>query len=350
MGRMTSRERFIAALKGQEPDVVPHFDGVDPKVMNAILPGASHEEFVEYMDIDAIGSMDKTDSWSYETVDAAKGIRRDQWGALVQFGTEVGGHPMAPAINSEEDLDSYVPPDPDESWRYEKLNRLLKRFKGERAVFAHATDVFNIASDWLLGAEKYYQYMITKPDLVDRANEIALEYNLGYLKNCLALGVDFVFITGDFAMTKGPFVSPNHTRRFMTPALKTQVDLAHSMNVPVLKHTDGNIWKILDDLVDTGIDGLHPIDPIAGMDLGEVKKQYGDRLCLAGNVNCGPTLSWGTVEEVRQEVRSCIKKAGYGGGYICMSSNSVHSGVKPENYVAMVKAIREFGRYPLDLD
>ena len=82
------------------------------------------------------------------------------------------------------------------------------------------------------------------PDLVERANEIAWTTNLGYLKNCLELGVDFVFITGDFAMTKGPFVSPKHTRRFMTPALKKQVDLAHSMDVPVLKHTDGNIWKI----------------------------------------------------------------------------------------------------------
>jgi uroporphyrinogen decarboxylase len=350
MTRMTSRERFIAALRGQEPDVVPHFDGVDPKVMNAILPGGSHEEFVEYLDIDAIGSLDKSYSWGYETVDAAKNIKRDHWGALVQFGAEVGGHPVAPAINCEEDLDRYVPPDPDEPWRYDYLNRLLKRFKGERAVFAHATDVFNIASDWLLGAEKYYQYMIMKPDLVDRANEIALNYNLGYLKNCLELGVDFVFITGDFAMTKGPFVSPKHTRRFMTPALKKQVDLVHRAGVPVLKHTDGNIWKILDDLVDTGIDGLHPIDPMSGMDLGEVKERYGDRLCLAGNVNCGPTLSWGTVEEVRQEVKSCIRKAGHGGGYICMSSNSVHSGVKPENYVAMVRAIREFGQYPLDLD
>lgn len=350
MIRMTGRERFVTALKGGEPDVVPHFDGVDPKVMNAILPGATHEDFVEHMDIDAIGSMDKTDSWHYDMVDPEKNIKRDHWGALVQFGAEVGGHPVAPAIVTEEDLDNYVAPDPDESWRYDKLRGLVKRFQGERAIFAHATDVFNIASDWLLGAEKYYEYMITRPDWVDRVNEIVLNYNLGYLKNCLEIGVDFAFITGDFAMTKGPFVSPDHTRRFMTPALKKQVDLVHAADVPVLKHTDGNIWKILDDLVDTGIDGLHPIDPIAGMDLGEVKEKYGDRLCLAGNVNCGATLSWGTVEEVRGEVKTCIRKAGYGGGYICMSSNSVHSGVKPENYVAMVEAIREFGKYPLDLD
>lgn len=81
-----------------------------------------------------------------------------------------------------------------------------------------------------------------------------------------------------------------------------------------------------------------------------MKAKYGDRLCLVGNVNCGATLSWGTIEEVRQEVKDCIRKAGLGGAYICTSSNSIHSGVKPENYVAMVEAIREFGKYPLDLD
>ena len=350
MVKMSSQKRFLKALNLEEPDRIPHFDGVDPKVMNAILPGTSHEDFVEHMDIDAIGSMDKSDSWSYETVDATKKVFRDHWGALVQFGEEVGGHPLEPAIKSEKDLDSYVAPDPDEEWRYDKLKKLVGRFKGDRAIFAHATDVFNIASDWLLGAEKYYEYIITNPDLVDRVNEIVLNYNLGYLRNCIDLGADFAFITGDFAMTKGPLVSPEHTARFLTPALKKQVDLVHGKNIPVLKHTDGKIWKIFDLLVETGIDGIHPIDPIAGMELGEVKKKYGDKLCLAGNVNCGSTLSWGTTEEVRQEVKDCIKKAGYGGGYICMSSNSVHSGVKPENYVAMVEAIREFGRYPLSLD
>ena len=88
---------------------------------------------------------------------------------------------------------------------------------------------------------------------------------------------------------------------------------------------------------------------MAGMDLAEVGAKYPD-LCLMGNVNCGATLSWKSTEEVRQEVKECIRKAGYGGGYICMSSNSIHSGVKPENYVAMIKAVREFGKYPLELD
>ncbi len=350
MKTLSGRERILKVLNLEEPDRVPHFDGVNRRVVNAILPGASTAEFTEYMDLDAIGNTDKVHSWSYETVNADKRIVRDQWGALMQYTSEVLGHPLEPAIKSEKDLEGFVAPDADEEWRYDYLKKVLKKFKGRRAVWAHATDVFNIASDFFLGPERYYEAMVKNPGLVDRVNEIVLDYNLKYLRNCLELGVDFAFITGDFAMTNGPFVSPEHTARFITPALKKQVELAHSMNMPVLKHTDGNIWKIFDLLVETGIDGLHPIDPMAGMDIGEVKERYGNRVCLAGNVNCGPTLSWGTTEEVRQEVKDCIRKAGYGGGYICMSSNSIHSGVKPENYVAMVEAIREFGKYPLEMD
>jgi uroporphyrinogen decarboxylase len=253
-------------------------------------------------------------------------------------------------IKSEKDLEGYVPPDPDEEWRYDYVKKLVKRFKGHRAVYAHATDVFDIAKESLLGDESYFEAMIKNPDLIDQVNGIVLDYNLRYIKNSIEMGIDYFYITGDFAMTKGPFVSPKHTARFLTPALKKQVELCHSMDIPVIKHTDGNIWPIFDLILETGIDAIHPIDPMSGMDLGEVKEKYGERVCLCGNVNCGPTLSWGSVEEVRQEVKECIRKAGTGGGYICTSSNSVHSGVKPENYVAMVEAIREFGNYPLQLD
>lgn len=348
---MTGVERIIKALKREEPDRVPHMElGIDKKVREALLPGVSYKDFIEKMDIDGNVIFDKVSSWSYEIVDESKRIVRDQWGALVQFGTEALGHPIEPAIKTEKDLDTYVPPDPDEEWRYETLKRWLKRFKGEKAIFAHVTQVFTIAKDSLLGDVPYYEAMIENPDLVDRVNEIVLNYNLRSIKNQIELGSDGLAITGDFAMTKGPMVSPRFTARFLIPSMKKHVELGHNLNVPVFKHTDGDIRKIMDLLVDTGIDGLNPIDPMGGMDLGEIKREYGDRICLMGNINCGPTLSWKSVEEVRQEVKEAIKLAGHGGGYICMSSNSIHSGVKPENYAAMIEAIKEYGKYPLELD
>ena len=181
--------------------------------------------------------------------------------------------PIAPAIRSEKDLEGYVPPDPNEEWRYDFLKKVVERFKGHRAIFAHATDVFNIAKESLLGEMTYFESIIDNPDLVEKVNEIVLRYNLQYIKNCIEVGIDCFYITGDYAMTKGPFVSPAHTARFIISDLKKQVDLCHSMDIPVIKHTDGNLWSIFDLILDTGIDAIHPIDPIAGMDLGEVKEK-----------------------------------------------------------------------------
>jgi uroporphyrinogen decarboxylase len=137
--------------------------------------------------------------------------------------------------------------------------------------------------------------------------------------------------------------------RFAIGALKAQVDECKRYGIPCLKHTDGNIWSIFDMLVGTGIAGIHPIDPLAGMDIGEAKARYGDRVCLIGNIDCGSLLTAGTEADVRQAVKECIRKAGKGGGLICTSSNSIHSGVLPQNYVTMLRAIREYGKYPLPL-
>jgi len=350
MQKLTGVERILKTIKHQEPDVVPHFVLLHhKKVRDAILPGASYADFIDYMDIDGFLPFDKVWNWSYETVDASKNIKRDQWGGIVQFTSEDLGHPIIPAIKTMKDLDSYVPPDPDAEWRYNDLRQLIKRWKGQRAIIAHVTDAFDIAKESLLGDVAYFKAMIKNPEIVERCNEIVTNYHLRFLSNCIDLGADLVLVSGDWAMTKTPMASHEQTKRFLAPPLKKCVELAHSRGVPCLKHTDGNIWPIHDILIDyCGVDGLHPIDPMAGIDMAEAKSVFGDRCCLMGNVSCAATLSWGTTEEVRQETREVIKKGGKGGGLIVMSSNTIHSGVKPENYVAMIEAIKEYGKYPLD--
>ena len=351
MQKLTGLERILKTVKHQEPDRVPHFELlIDKKVRDAIThdTNASYADFIEYMDIDAIMVFDKTMTWSYETLDAAKGIKRDQWGGIIRFTTTDLGHPIEPAIKAEKDLDTYVPPDPDLDWRYDELKRLVKRFKGERAVIAHCTDVFDIAKECLLGDVEYFKAMIKNPDIIDRVNEIVTNYELRFFKNCLDVGADMIFVSGDWAMTKGPMVSREFTKRFIAPPFQKIAELAHSRGVPCFKHSDGNIWPIYDIIIDAGADGIHPIDPMAGMDIGEAKAVFGDRVCLCGNVSCAFSLVTGTTDEVRQETKEVIRKAGKGGGLICMSSNSIHSGVRAENYVAMIKAIKEYGKYPLE--
>ena len=352
MKKLTGLERILTAVKHQEPDVVPHFDGVSQNVREAILPGSSYEDFVEYMDIDAVMVDDRNQTWSYKelgTTKSGRPLKQCQWGAIIQFSDYADGIPMEPAIKSEKELDSYVPPDPDLSWRYEPLKRLVKRFKGQRAIIADCTDPFAVARENLFGDVAYFAAMIKRPDIIDRINEIAVNYQLQYAKNSLEVGADIIFVNGDWAMTKGPMVSREFTKRFIAPHFQKIAELAHSYGKICFKHTDGNIWPIYDIIIDAGADGIHPIDPMAGMDIGEAKAKFGDKVCLLGNVSCAFVLVSGSVEEVRQEVKEVIRKAGKGGGLICMSSNSIHSAVKPENYAEMVKAIHDYGKYPISI-
>jgi len=340
----------MTALRLQEPDRVPHFERIAMSVREGILPGASEEDIVEHLDLDGVRFIDRTHSWSYEIMDEGKRIKRDQWGGLVRYTSEDNPVPMEPAIKSERDLDVYKLPDADEEWRYQHLRKMVQRFKGERAIVVGVTDIFALGRENFLGDVNYFRAMVKNPGFIDRANELLLDYQLRYMRNCVELGVDIFWINGDWAMTERPMVSREFTERFLAPPLKKLVDYAHSREVPVIKHTDGNIWPIYDTIIDAGADGLHPIDPMAGMDIGEAKAAFGGRICLCGNVSCAFSLVSGTEEEVRQETREVIRKAGKGGGLICMSSNSIHSGVNPRNYLAMVRAIREFGQYPISLD
>jgi len=129
------------------------------------------------------------------------------------------------------------------------------------------------------------------------------------------------------------------------------VDFVHKKGRLIAKHSDGNIWPLIDEWIEVGFDGIHPIQPQC-MDIKEVKDYVKGKLAVMGNIDCRNLLVFGSEEEVREseeEVRETVKKtiekAAPGGGYIISSSNSIHPGCKPENYIAMVEASRKFGWY-----
>ncbi len=345
MKTLTGAERVFKTLQLQEPDRVPFYEGPNNKIKEEILPGSSDEDVVEYFDLDAVRVDDRgLPGYLVEVLDASH--FRNQWGTIVRVTSESLVHPVEGAIKTEKDLDTWHPPDPDEPWRYEMLAELVKRYKGQRAIIASFADPFNVANE-VRGAVAHYMDFVKNPDLVDRLAEPIRDYYLRYIRNCVKVGAEIIHIAGDYATTKWPMLSNEHFAKHVIPVLKALVDETKSRGAYVLKHTDGNIMPIIDMILDTGINGLHPIDPNAGMDLGEVKEKYGHRVCLVGNVDCAYTLTWGTLEEVREDVKRCIKQAARGGGYICMSSNSIHSAVKSENYVEMVETIHEYGKYPI---
>ena len=145
-------------------------------------------------------------------------------------------------------------------------------------------------------------------------------------------------------------MSPKAFHELFYPGLKQVVAGFHEAGLPVIKHSDGKIVPLLEMILDSGVDCLDPIDPVAGLDIGQIKQKYGSRVALKGNVDCAHTLTFGTEQEVVEETKQVIAKAARGGGLILSSSNSIHSAVKPGNYLAMWNALRMYGRYPISLE
>jgi len=187
---------------------------------------------------------------------------------------------------------------------------------------------------------------ILNPGFARRLIDLVSGYKVEVAKAALDLGADAVISGDDYAYRKGLLMSPRQFREFILPYLKRLVNAVHRRGAPFIKHCDGYIWPILGDLVEAGIDGLHPIEPLAGMSIAEVKERYGDRICVAGNVDVSYVLPLGSREDVAKETRRCISEASPGGGHILSSSNSIHNAVKVENLKAMIETAKKYGVYP----
>ena len=200
-------------------------------------------------------------------------------------------------------------------------------------------------SAYLTGIDRLFMNFLAEPELSTLVMDKVLACNLEVVRRAIRAGAEVIVLGDDYASNHGPMMSPAVFAEFILPRLTRMVDLIHEEGALCVKHSDGNLYSLLEMIVSAGPDGLNPIEPVAGMELAKVKKLVGDRVCLVGNIDCGRLLPYGSPEEVRQAVRQAIADGGPGGGFILSSSNSIHSSCKGQNLAAMVRACHEFGRY-----
>lgn len=343
MATLSSKERVHRVLERREPDRVPHFEWlVDRTVRDALLPGcADANDFAVRMGSDAVIA-----DPNFENTPLGGGRYRSEWGYIAQKNHEEHGIEVESPIQTLEDFARYTPPDPYAPGRYAAVEQVLATYGDQFAVIVHLNDVFSIPRT-LMGMENLLMAIAADPELVRALVEMSVNVNLQMAREVARRGAKIVYTGDDLAWTRGPLMSPQRFRDLFYPGFCRVVRGFKELGLLVIKHTDGNLWPILDMLVDAGIDCLDPIDPTAGMDLGEVKAKYGHRIALKGNVDCAHLMSFGTAEETREATKSALRQGMPGGGYILSSSNSIHSGVKPENYVAMLHTLKEFGSYPM---
>jgi uroporphyrinogen decarboxylase len=157
-------------------------------------------------------------------------------------------------------------------------------------------------------------------------------------------GLDGFALCTDYCFNTGPFLSPHQFSEFVTPYLAQLIQGLRDLGFYAIKHTDGNIMPIIDQLVQANPHALHSLDPQGGVDIAEVKRLYGEQVCLIGNVNCG-LMDTGTDEAVIESARYALRHGMPGGGYIFSTSNCIYTGMPLARYELMLDVWRKEGNY-----
>ena len=365
---MNMRDRVLTTLNHQEPDMVPLTEmGIDPPHLEALtglkLEGttslqtqvsanrkdeATKIEMI-YRCYEKLGfelvpcEISAPDGW--DTVKNPDGTITDEWGRILRY-TPVTKtwSPFRGIFRSPGDFEKFDFPDPEASGRLFGIEQMKGLVKDDYALAALIRDPFAYLCE-MFTMSNFVQWIYEKPQFIKKATERIADFNVSIIRRLREIDVDLIISAGDYAEKNGPMVSPRFFREIVFPNLRRQVEEAHRLGVKFIKHSDGNLNPLLPDLTQI-VDGLHSLDPSAGMDIGAMKSKYGGKLILIGNVAVD-SLCRKTMEEVAQETRECLKRAAPGGGYIFSSSNSWFADAKLTNCLAMVETARKYGGYPI---
>jgi uroporphyrinogen decarboxylase len=234
-------------------------------------------------------------------------------------------------------------PNPSDEDEICRLVDLVRDMSGDRyCLLLHGDATYGIPAGGKM--EAFSARLVEEPDAVLADAQRMVDNALARAERLKKrTNLDGFALCADYCLNKGPFLSPRQFRIFVAPFLKRLTGGYRDMGYYVIKHTDGNIMPIIEDLVDSGPHALHSLDPQAGVDIAEVKARYGKKVCLIGNVNCGK-LDTGTDEECVESARYCLKHGSPGGGYIFSTSNCIYTGMRLYRYELILEEWRKFVR------
>jgi len=335
---MNSYERVRAVLNGQKPDRIPYGEMfIDPSVIEKLVPGSGYDEFIDRYDIDIVTCLTMAEPPDrVDWIDRAEGLWRDKWGAVQKNDGNVISVIQEPAvIQSLAGLENYKLPDPAQASVIGEAKKLVKTHKGKRAIAAVGEEVFAPLQYMRAGLQNMVLDFYDQPELVHRLADIAASYHIRLYEILIGLGVDIIFLGDDYTAKTGPMISPEHFREFLLPAFTRVVRAIKKAGGFVIKHTDGDCWKLLPMMREAGVDMFGPLES-PYMDLAKVRDTLDAG--VMGNISVD-LLGRGTPEEVRHVADDLIKSVGSGGRFILSSGNSISSAVRPENFTAMRESV-----------
>ncbi|HEY3378080.1 MAG TPA: uroporphyrinogen decarboxylase family protein [Armatimonadota bacterium] len=317
---MTPRERFIAALNRQPlTGRVPHF------------------ELVFFLTMEAFGKVHPSQR------------NYSQWDQMEEKERQLHRHEIADLyIATAERFEHsaiFIHPNPGAEEEVFRLIDLIREKSGTQYfLMLHGDATHSIPSGGEMEAFSYR--LIDEPEKIKAEQEMWVAGALARAERLRAHGgLDGFALCSDYCLNSGPFLSPAQFSEFTTPYLAKLIQGYRDLGFYAIKHTDGNIMPILDQLVQANPHALHSIDPQAGVDIAEVKRRVGDKVCLIGNVNCG-LLDTGSDDECAESVRYALRHGMSSPGYIFSTSNCVYTGMRLARYEAMLDIWRAEGNYP----
>jgi uroporphyrinogen decarboxylase len=315
---MTPRERFIAALERRPlAGRVPHFELVFFLTMEAF--GKVHPSHRNYA------------QW-FQMSETERELHREDMAGVFVDTAERYEHSAIFLHHPLNDLEEYQ----------RLVDKVRDRTGGRYFMIKHGDATFGVPNGQDM--MEWSVWLYEKPEEVRAEAQRRVDAALEQALKLKGKGMDGFALCSDYCFNTGPFLRPEVFAWAVTPYLKQLIAGYREMGFYVIKHTDGNIMPILDQLVDCRPHALHSLDPQGGIDIAEVKAVYGDRVCLAGNVNCG-LIDTGTEEEYLDSARYALTHGMPGGGYIFCTSNCIYTGMDLDRYDKILEVWRELGNY-----
>ncbi len=351
---MNPRERVLAAIHHGRPDRVPVFiNSVDAKLTRALGTGTMVETWKSLgIDIFVLGRMawcegkplglghspsppPPEESLGGSLYAGWNGI--DEFGRAWRHGQYVGG-----AVETREDLYRYSPElKLEERYDRESIDGWrLNHPDHPYALFSHTGPLgLTIES---FGLVKFCYALTDERALIRESVERKTEWFIETSRHAVQLGVDFVVMGDDLGFKGHGYVSPADFKELAFPYYRRIVD---SIPAPVFWHSEGYIRDYLPMAVEAGIRGIHGMEEAAGMNMAEIKREFGRDLVLVGNADANLILCQSNLEKVRKEVDRCLREGMDGGGYVFSIAGSAHQGVNPAALVEMCRYVQQAGVY-----
>lgn len=353
---MKPRERFVAALNCKIPDRVPVFDFLfSPRLQEELLgyktelyDGAAQVKLSSKLGLDGVWVPIGGFCGLEEQPHKEDAKYKDEWGiTYVKKGWPIMIQVDVP-IKTREDWKNYTLPNPQAPHRTKIIKDAIKANEDDLAIIVGFLGPFTMMYWYFMDLATVSLTIYDDPGLITEICDAYTEWVIESAQIAYNAGAIDVFnISDDWGGTISLLMAPKHLREFFVKPFGDIVRGLRKFNIPVLMHNDGRIWDVLDDLVNTGINGFHPVEKAAGMDLAKVKERYKGRLCLIGNINNKTTMVTGTAEDVKKEALECLKIAAPGGGYILATDHSLHDDIPTENVYAYIETAKKYGTYPL---